>query len=221
MPRERVGVASFTLEGLRRQDLARRLSDEFAIGVRHGCFCAHPLLTRLLRVPEDEAQWLQPELKAGREPELPGAVRASIGLGTTVADSTPSRARSTSSAAALIACQTRCGVAGMSMFDPEGCERVDDGVPDGGRGADRARLADALGAERVARRRGLRALGLERRQVARGRDRVGRQRAGDVVAVLVVGDLLEERLRDALGDAAVDLALDAAAGCGSGPSRRP
>ena len=48
----------------------------------------------------------------------------------------------------------------------------------------------------------------KRRQVARARDRVGRERAGDVVAVLVEGDLLEQRLRDALGDAAVDLALE-------------
>ena len=51
-------------------------------------------------------------------------------------------------------------------------------------------------------------VGLERRQVAGARDRVGRERAGDVVAVLVEGDLLEQRLRDALGDAAVDLALE-------------
>jgi selenocysteine lyase/cysteine desulfurase len=83
---ERVGVASFTLEGHKAHGLAARLSDEYAIGVRHGCFCAHPLITRLLGVPNAEAQWLQSELRAGREPELPGAVRASIGLGTTVDD---------------------------------------------------------------------------------------------------------------------------------------
>ena len=83
---DRVGVASFTLKGFKAEDLATRLSDEYAIGVRHGCFCAHPLITRLLQVPEAEAQWLQAELRSGREPELPGAVRASIGLGTTVED---------------------------------------------------------------------------------------------------------------------------------------
>jgi selenocysteine lyase/cysteine desulfurase len=83
---ERVGVASFTLAGHKAHDLAARLSDEYAIGVRHGCFCAHPLITRLLGVPEAEARWLQDELRAGREPELPGAVRASIGLGTTIED---------------------------------------------------------------------------------------------------------------------------------------
>ena len=83
---DRVGVASFTLKGFKAEDLATRLSDEYAIGVRHGCFCAHPLITRLLQVPEAEAQRLQDELRRGREPELPGAVRASIGLGTTVED---------------------------------------------------------------------------------------------------------------------------------------
>jgi len=83
---DRVGVASFTLKGHKAQDLAAVLSDEYAIGVRHGCFCAHPLITRLLDVPEAHARWLQDELRAGREPELPGAVRASIGLGTTISD---------------------------------------------------------------------------------------------------------------------------------------
>ena len=37
-------------------------------------------------MPKAEANRLQAELRAGREPELPGAVRASIGLGTTLQD---------------------------------------------------------------------------------------------------------------------------------------
>jgi selenocysteine lyase/cysteine desulfurase len=83
---DRVGVASFNLEGHRDVDLATMLSAEYAIGVRHGCFCAHPLMTRLLGVPHATAERLHAELKAGGSPELPGAVRASIGLGTTSAD---------------------------------------------------------------------------------------------------------------------------------------
>ena len=79
-------MASFTLDGYRAEDLAAQLSADYAIGVRHGCFCAHPLITRLLNVPEAEAERLQAELRAGREPDLPGAVRASIGLGTTLGD---------------------------------------------------------------------------------------------------------------------------------------
>jgi len=80
---DRVGVASFNLDGYEHIALAEALSADYAIGVRHGCFCAHPLLTRLLDVSDAEAMALHAELKAGRDPELPGAVRASIGLGTT------------------------------------------------------------------------------------------------------------------------------------------
>ncbi|HEX6025928.1 MAG TPA: aminotransferase class V-fold PLP-dependent enzyme [Solirubrobacter sp.] len=83
---DRVGVASFNLAGYKHCQLAELLSDRYAIGVRHGCFCAHPLLTRLLCVPDAEAQRLHDELRAGKDPELPGAVRASLGLGTTAED---------------------------------------------------------------------------------------------------------------------------------------
>jgi selenocysteine lyase/cysteine desulfurase len=83
---DRVGVASFNLAGYEHLALAEVLSAEYAIGVRHGCFCAHPLLTRLLGVSDAEALQLHEELKAGHDPELPGAVRASIGLGTTPED---------------------------------------------------------------------------------------------------------------------------------------
>jgi selenocysteine lyase/cysteine desulfurase len=83
---DRVGVASFNLAGYKHCALAEVLSDNYAIGVRHGCFCAHPLLTRLLCVPDAESRRLEDELRAGKDPELPGAVRASLGLGTTAED---------------------------------------------------------------------------------------------------------------------------------------
>jgi selenocysteine lyase/cysteine desulfurase len=83
---DRVGVATFNLAGYRDPLLAAILSAEHAIGVRHGCFCAHPLMTELLRVPSAESRRLHAELRAGRHPQLPGAVRASVGLGTTHED---------------------------------------------------------------------------------------------------------------------------------------
>ena len=83
---DRVGVASFALPGYRHPLLAAILSAEHAIGVRHGCFCAHPLMTRLLGIPDGEARRLSAELRAGGSPPLPGAVRASLGLGTTEDD---------------------------------------------------------------------------------------------------------------------------------------
>ena len=83
---DRVGIATFNLEGYRHPLLAAILSAEHAIGVRHGCFCAHPLLARLLGLADREVDRLAAELRAGRRPALPGAVRASLGLGTTLDD---------------------------------------------------------------------------------------------------------------------------------------
>jgi len=83
---ERVGVATFALDGYPHPLLAAILSAEHAIGVRHGCFCAHPLMARLLGVSDAELGRLTAELRAGRRPPLPGAVRASVGLGTIPAD---------------------------------------------------------------------------------------------------------------------------------------
>jgi len=83
---DRIGVATFALPGYRHPLLAAILSAEHAIGVRHGCFCAHPLITRLLGIPDGEVRRLRAELLAGGTPPLPGAVRASLGLGTTEAD---------------------------------------------------------------------------------------------------------------------------------------
>src|SRR5688572_5812222 len=69
---DRVGVAAFNLDGYRDPLLAAVLSAEHAIGVRHGCFCAHPLMTHLLGVPDAESARLHAELRAGRHPQLPG-----------------------------------------------------------------------------------------------------------------------------------------------------
>jgi selenocysteine lyase/cysteine desulfurase len=83
---DRVGLQTFDLEGYRHPLLAAILSAEHAIGVRHGCFCAHPLLTHLLGVPREELERLRAEVRAGARVQLPGAVRASFGLGTTAED---------------------------------------------------------------------------------------------------------------------------------------
>jgi selenocysteine lyase/cysteine desulfurase len=60
-----VGIVAFTLDGFVPGHVAAYLSAEHGIGIRDGRFCAHPLLARL---------------------ELDGALRASIGLGTSSAD---------------------------------------------------------------------------------------------------------------------------------------
>ncbi len=95
----------------------------------------------------------------------------------------------------------------VDVGDAEVGHRVDDRVLHRGRGADRAGLADALGAERVVARGRLHLDQLEARHLGRRQERVVGERRGQRVAVLVVDDLLEERLGGALRDAAVPLAL--------------
>jgi selenocysteine lyase/cysteine desulfurase len=88
VPHEEVTLplATFTVDGLHHALVAARLSAEYGIGVRHGCFCAHPYLLRLLDLsPEQVADYRAAVLRHDRR-EMPGAVRASAGLSTSRAD---------------------------------------------------------------------------------------------------------------------------------------
>ena len=49
---DRLGVCTFTIEGMEHSLAAAALSAEHGIGVRHGCFCAHPLLKNLLGIDD-------------------------------------------------------------------------------------------------------------------------------------------------------------------------
>jgi len=66
--------------------VAARLSAEFAIGVRHGCFCAHPYLIRLLGLGHEELERFREAARHHDRHALPGAVRASAGISTTSCD---------------------------------------------------------------------------------------------------------------------------------------
>ena len=77
-----LAVATFTVEGLHHALVAARLSAEHGIGVRHGCFCAHPYLLRLLGIGPDGVAAARRAVLAGDRGRIPGAVRASCGLGT-------------------------------------------------------------------------------------------------------------------------------------------
>ena len=48
MTGDRLPVAAFNLDGVPHGLLAARLANEYAIGTRSGCFCAHPYMGRLL-----------------------------------------------------------------------------------------------------------------------------------------------------------------------------
>jgi selenocysteine lyase/cysteine desulfurase len=76
---ERLGVITFNLEGLSHAYVAAVLSSEFGIGVRNGCFCAHPYLMQLLGLSPAEVQDLRADLAAGDRRAMPGMVRVSFG----------------------------------------------------------------------------------------------------------------------------------------------
>jgi selenocysteine lyase/cysteine desulfurase len=79
-------LATFTVAGVPHALVAARLSAEHGIGVRHGCFCAHPYLMRLLGLGPDETARHWDAVRHGDRRDLPGAIRASAGLSTSIDD---------------------------------------------------------------------------------------------------------------------------------------
>ncbi|MCK6621692.1 MAG: aminotransferase class V-fold PLP-dependent enzyme [Calditrichia bacterium] len=76
----RMGVVSFNVEGLPHELVAAILNHEGGIGVRNGCFCAHPYIKCLLRVSEEDARLLEENILKRDRTTIPGAVRASFGI---------------------------------------------------------------------------------------------------------------------------------------------
>lgn len=76
-PDDRVGLFSFVIEGLSGYLVAAILGYEWGIGVRAGCFCAHPGMIHLLRVPNAQLPSFEQSIIEHRNP---GAARASLGL---------------------------------------------------------------------------------------------------------------------------------------------
>jgi selenocysteine lyase/cysteine desulfurase len=76
---ERLGVIPFNLRGVSHYLLAAILSAEYGIGVRNGCFCAHPYVLHLLDIPEPVAWSWRKQVVAGNRAHLPGLVRISFG----------------------------------------------------------------------------------------------------------------------------------------------
>jgi len=83
---ETLPVATFTVAGVPHALVAARLAAEDAIGVRHGCFCAHPYLMRLLGLTRADVRRYRDQVLRGDRSAMPGAVRASAGLNTTDGD---------------------------------------------------------------------------------------------------------------------------------------
>ncbi|HZP55151.1 MAG TPA: aminotransferase class V-fold PLP-dependent enzyme [Candidatus Saccharimonadales bacterium] len=77
---KRLGVIPFKVKGLKHSLVAAILGTEWGIGVRSGCFCAHPYVTRLLNLNNLEVSKFAGEVLHGNKSSMPGLVRVSFGM---------------------------------------------------------------------------------------------------------------------------------------------
>jgi cysteine desulfurase/selenocysteine lyase len=83
---EKVGVVPIQVKGKDHYLVAAILSHEGAIGVRNGCFCAHPYLFSLLNLSPEQTGQYQQQIISGTRAKLPGLVRISLGCYNNEAD---------------------------------------------------------------------------------------------------------------------------------------
>jgi len=76
----RLGVIPFKVNKLASGLAAAILSTEYGIGVRSGCFCAHPYVTGLLDLPSEDIEKFRGEVIAGDRSHMPGVIRISFGM---------------------------------------------------------------------------------------------------------------------------------------------
>jgi len=81
---QRVGVVPFNLRGFSHFLVSAILGHEFGIGVRNGCFCAHPYLLHLLGLNHSFVEKVRKQILAGDRSDMPGMVRVSFGLYNTL-----------------------------------------------------------------------------------------------------------------------------------------
>ena len=76
---QRLGVIPFEVDGMSHQLLTAILAFEGGIGVRNGCFCAHPYVLKLLNVSSQRIETYKEEVSHGSHEGLPGLIRVSFG----------------------------------------------------------------------------------------------------------------------------------------------
>lgn len=77
--REKVGVIPFNVANVSHFLVASVLGYEGGVGVRSGCFCAHPYVVHLLDLPETQAATWRQQILQGDKSHMPGMVRMSFG----------------------------------------------------------------------------------------------------------------------------------------------
>lgn len=121
----RSGVIPFTLGQMPAHMVSAILGHEWGIGVRSGCFCAHPYVMDLLGVSRRGQQRIRYNLLHRRRDAVPGMVRISFGLYNT-RDEVDRCVRALHAIAS--------GTHGLYTVDPSaGCYQPRDGVEDFGR----------------------------------------------------------------------------------------
>lgn len=81
---DRLGVIAINVKDIYHAKVAAILSYEHAIGVRNGCFCAHPYMLKLLNVTKEESERFHQQINRSYRAEIPGMVRLSFGLYNTI-----------------------------------------------------------------------------------------------------------------------------------------
>jgi len=76
----RLGVIPFNIDGMSHFLVAAILGTEGGVGVRNGCFCAHPYITRLLHLKQKQVSQMGKEVLHGNKSQMPGMVRISFGM---------------------------------------------------------------------------------------------------------------------------------------------
>jgi len=76
----RLGVIPLRVKNHPHFLVASILGFEFGIGVRSGCFCAHPYILHLLQLSSEQAESVRLRMLSGDKSDMPGLVRASFGL---------------------------------------------------------------------------------------------------------------------------------------------
>lgn len=82
----RMGVIPFNVEGMSHFLVAAILSTEWGIGVRNGCFCAHPYIFHLMELPDKVLKRMRTDIFANNRHAMPGMVRVSFGMYNTMAE---------------------------------------------------------------------------------------------------------------------------------------
>lgn len=81
---DRLGVIPLQIASLSHFLVSAILGYEFGIGVRSGCFCAHPYILHLLKLSARETKSVRQKMLDGDKSTMPGLMRASFGLYNTL-----------------------------------------------------------------------------------------------------------------------------------------